>query len=179
VVGAIVVIIGAGVAVWAIGGSGDEATPNGGLAQPGTDPVEGDSSDLRQAGGSSAADSGVIPMSGGGNDPPPATDPDPPIDTRPALSAQDADAMLLRQLDGVATDDTALRRAARDTAELIYAMNGMAAAARARAAYVLANVFLVENDGPTCELWIQRAIDLRPDFPAYRTFVNSCRARSQ
>jgi hypothetical protein len=99
---------------------------------------------------------------------------------RGGLTAEQASAALLRQLD-LLGDDPAIRvprgvlQAVRDTATLVWRLSDAGARDRAFAAYVLGSAWLAAEEPGQCVTWLERALTLRPDGPGFQELLASCR----
>jgi eukaryotic-like serine/threonine-protein kinase len=106
-----------------------------------------------------------------------------PVPRRSDLTAEQASAALLRQLD-LLGDDPAIRaprrvlQAVRDTATLVWRLGDAGARDRAFAAYVLGSAWLASEDPAQCVTWLERALTLRPDGPGFQELLASCRRQS-
>ena len=104
----------------------------------------------------------------------PVTEPPKPA---PALSAEQAAAILSAQRDRLAQatkPDPAVLVAMRDSAATIYAIAAMPTAQKARAAFIAGQTSLHLNDKGGCTLWATRARDLEPARSGYQLLLTSC-----
>ncbi|MGD8276370.1 MAG: serine/threonine-protein kinase [Gemmatimonadota bacterium] len=110
---------------------------------------------------------------------PPRPQPQPPGGDIPADSAAATD-MLFRLQGYIPTTGerlaTPVAEAVRDSANRIFALADAVPTVRARAAYVIAQVFFNLHDADGCESWIARAIDLAPGNRAFPVYRESCRS---
>ena len=105
-----------------------------------------------------------------------------PPATGSGIVADSAEATdLLFRIQGYVPTDPAVRMdpvvadAVRDSASQIYAMPGAVPDVRARAAFVMAQVFFKLRDADECESWIGRAIELAPTRQSYTVYRENCR----
>ncbi|MBA4156232.1 MAG: serine/threonine protein kinase [Gemmatimonadetes bacterium] len=113
---------------------------------------------------------------------PPAERREPPP-TAPSLTAEEANAALLRQLDllgdGAGARPARELEAIRDTATLVWQFDGAGARNRAFAAYVLGSAWLAAGEAGQCVTWLERALSLRPDGPGFAALLENCRRQRE
>lgn len=106
--------------------------------------------------------------------------PEPAAPAPAASSASDvlttrASEILRRQLGRVATADpnSAVLAATRDTAEMIWNRD-VSARDRARAAYIVAQVWAARGDSGQCATWARRAVEMNPENQGYQRLLSTC-----
>jgi hypothetical protein len=108
------------------------------------------------------------------------TDPEPGPEPPPTrgLSRQAADSMAWRQLfllddagDADAARAARLRRAVRDTAQMLWDDEALPASVRGRAAFARAQASALLGQRDEALTWVRRAIDIDPSQPGYRRFL--------
>lgn len=154
----------------AAGEDGAGAEPGGtGMEGPGADPGPGD--ELRTAEEGEAGSTAGTPDRTAAGDAD-ATDATGSVTAGPVWTPAQADTVLLRQLAAIDDEDAgpSVVTAATDTARLVWEADGMRAAERGRAAYIMAQVLAGMGRTSEALVWAERAVDLVPDNRGYRGF---------